>query len=83
MDLDLTRTKAAVAVYDADKPRRDALWEAAETAEAVFAAQAEEKVAENRVREAFALDTADRNTKSQAYLVHPDDPWLRRLLLRS
>lgn len=76
------RTREAVRVYDADKPRRNALWEAATTNEGVLAAQAEDRAAEDKVRESFALDTADVNTRSQAFLVHPDDPWLRKLLER-
>ena len=38
------------------------------------------EAAELAVREAFALDTADRNSRQNAMLVGPRDPWLRRML---
>ena len=76
----LERTKVAVAAWDADKPRRDALWSAAMTNEAVYAAQADEKTEADKVREAFFEDTKDVNSRDHAALIHPDDPWLRRLL---
>lgn len=34
------------------------------------------------VRRAFADDTADRNSRENAMLVNPDDPWLRTLVVR-
>ena len=44
------------------------------------AAYALVEAAELAVREAFALDTADRNSRQNAMLVGPRDPWLRRML---
>jgi len=38
------------------------------------------EAAELAVREAFALDTSDRNSRQNAMLVGPRDPWLRRML---
>lgn len=38
-----------------------------------------EKQEADVVREAFALDSADRNRRDQAYLIHPDYPWFRDL----
>lgn len=38
-----------------------------------------ERLAAMRVKEVFYTLTAQVNSRSQAYLVHPRDPWLRRL----
>jgi len=73
------RTKEALQVFDATRPARDAKWDAALTNEDVYAAQAEDKQAADVVREAFAEDTREVNSRAQAFLVSPDDPWLRRL----
>lgn len=77
---DFTRTREALKVYDADTPRRDKLWNDAMTNEAVYAAQAEDKVAADKVREAFAEDTKHVNSRERAFLVSPNDPWLRRIV---
>lgn len=55
---DFTRTRAAIAAYDAGWERRAMLPTAAH--------QAAEADALRAVREAFAADTADRNTRDQA-----------------
>jgi hypothetical protein len=44
------------------------------------AAYALVEAADLAVREAFALDTSDRNSRQNAMLVGPRDPWLRRML---
>jgi len=77
--LDFARTRAALAVYDADKPRVQASWAAAQSDEDVAACQAADKEAADKVREAFALDTAEVNSREHAFLINPDDPWLRRI----
>ena len=56
--VDFTRTRAAIAAYDAGWERRAMLPTAAH--------QAAEVEAQRPVREAFAADTADRNTREQA-----------------
>lgn len=71
------KTRAALAAYDADTPRRDALWTHEMSASDVHAAQAAELAAVNKVREAFAEDTAEINSRERAFLVHPQDSWLR------
>jgi len=78
----LRRTKEALAVYDADNPRRDALWDAVQTEEDVYAAEAEDKAAADKVREAFALDTQHVNSRDRAFLVGPNDPWLRGMVAK-
>lgn len=77
-----SRTQEALKTYDTDKSRRDAVWGATDTNEAVYAAQAEDKKAADKVREAFAEDTKNINSREQAFLVNPDDPWLRGLVTK-
>jgi len=76
------RTREALVAYDADTPRRDALWDAVQTNEDVYAAEAEDKAAADKVREAFAEDTKNVNSRDRAFLVSPNDPWLRRLVAK-
>jgi len=76
----LPRTRLAVATYDAGEPARHARMMSSRTNDEVWAAVAEEKADADKVREAFAEDTKEINTRSNAFLVHPDDPWLRRIL---
>jgi hypothetical protein len=76
------RTREALEAYDADTARRDALWDAAETNEDVYAAEAEDKKAADLVREAFAEDTKNVNSRDRAFLVGPNDPWLRGLVAK-
>ena len=78
MGTNLDRTAKALAVYDSEKAGLTAKMAAAMTNDAVWDVVAEIRASENRVREAFALDTADVNPRDRAMLVHPDDPWLRR-----
>lgn len=66
--------------YDSTKPQRDAAWLDALTNAAVWACVRRDKTAEDRVRQAFAKDTSDVNSRDRAFLVHPDDPWLRRIV---
>ena len=75
--LSLHRTRVALDSYDADGPRRAAVWEDALTDEDVRAAEVEERKAADLVREAFALDTAHINNRGQAFAVNPGDTWLR------
>lgn len=78
----MERTKAALAVYDGGKSEREALLDRAESNEDVWAWVAMEKAAADLVREAFAADSAHVNSRDRAFLVHPDDPWLRRLVVK-
>jgi len=75
-----TCTRAAVKVYDADKPRLDALWSAAMTPAEFRHAQSEDEKAADLVREAFFQDTKDVNSRDHAKLVHPDDAFVRHLI---
>lgn len=75
----MENTIKASKAYDEDKPRRDALWDSAATNEDVRAAVAEDERAADDVRAAFFEDTKDVNSRDRAFLVHPDDPWLRKL----
>ncbi len=76
------RTIAALAVYDREAADRDKAWDAATTAIDVDSATEADQVAADRVREAFALDTCQVNDRDQAFLVQPNDPWLRALVAR-
>ena len=78
--LDLTHTKAAVVTWDDSQPELDARLEAATTNEEVYAWQAAEDKLRLQVGQAFFADTKDRNSLSCIPCIHPDDPWLRRLL---
>ena len=81
-NLDLTRTKAAVALWDAQKPVFDTLLEDALTNEDVLAWGMALYASQLQVGQAFFEDTKDRNSQSCVPIVHPDDPWLRRLLAK-
>lgn len=59
--LDMRHTRRAIAEYDRTRPERNARWADAMTNADVFAAERADAVAVNAVREAFYLDTADRN----------------------
>lgn len=79
--LDLSRTRAAVAAFDAYQATNPIL--AAETNEQVLAAVAEEERLAEAVGVAFGLDTADRNNQETCRrCVRPGDPWLRNLLAK-
>lgn len=74
------RTRAAVAKYDAAKPELSRAYSASMTLREFRAAAAQEKVLVDEVRAAFFEDTKHVNSKDRAYLVHPDDPHVRRWL---
>lgn len=80
--LNLDRTRAALSVYDGGQHTRNEQWNRCRTNADVGRAQAADREAADLVREAFALDTADRNARENAYLIHPDSPWLRQLVRR-
>jgi hypothetical protein len=70
---DFKRTRDALRVWDEDRPRRDAVWEAADGTEIDAEAAA-------LVHLAFHEDTKEFNSLEQCQLVHPDDPWLRAVI---
>jgi len=76
-------TRAAVIAFDADRPRRDALWDAVETEADFILAVATDREAADKVREAFAEDTKDYNSRARAFLIHPDDENIRRWIRES
>ena len=71
-ELNLDRTRAALAEYDQAKPHRDKAWDNVETSADVNACVAAEEAALTKVREAFALDTADRNSRDNAMIATLD-----------
>jgi len=74
-------TRKALTVYDQAAPERSAAWSAALTNQEDFAeAVARDKRDGDVVREAFYQDTQHTNSRDRAFLVHPDDPWFRRLV---
>lgn len=73
------RTRAALVTYDKLFQAREIL-DGVLTDEQSTRLDSETEAADKAVREAFAEDTADCNQKSNAMLVSPRDPWLRRLV---
>jgi hypothetical protein len=65
-------TRAALQVYDADKPRLLQLFESIDSNEDVYAWEAAEKEALDKVRVAFHLDTKDVNSLSNCMLADVD-----------
>lgn len=78
MTLDLTRTAAAVAAYDAYMATNP--YDVCETNEDVYRVQAEENRLGEAVGIAFGLDTADRNNLETCRRCVRPDPWLRGLI---
>jgi len=76
-----SRTQEALRVYDAGKTDREARFASASTTAELEAALSAETAAARVVSEAFAEDTRHINSRENAMLVHPDDPWLRALML--
>jgi hypothetical protein len=76
--LKLDRTREALAEYDHTKPDRDQKWDKIETSADVNACVAADDAALTKVREAFALDTADRNSRDNAMIATLD--FIRSLL---
>ena len=81
-DLNLMRTRAAVAFWDAQQPVFDALIEDAQTNEDIFTWERALVAAKLQVGQAFFEDTKDRNSPNCIPLINPDDPWLRQLLAK-
>lgn len=73
----LVNLVAALTEYDRTAPARQVKWDAVQTNEDVNACLAMDKEADDKVREAFYQDTKDRNSKDRAYLVSPNELWLR------
>jgi len=78
--LNLTRTRAALAAYEVSQSRRADNWARAATRRAVARCGAADAAALAFVREAFYLDTSDRNTREQAFTA---DLWFIRELCAS
>lgn len=76
------RTAAALAVYDADREARKRLWDEIDSDAGVLAAQRVDKEAADKVREAFYKDTKEYNSRTNAYLIHPDESYLRDIVKR-
>ena len=76
--LNLDRTREALAEYDQAKPQRDKAWENVECDQDVYLLMSAEEFALKQVREAFALDTTDRNSRDNAMIATLD--FIRSLL---
>lgn len=71
------KTKAALKVYDADKPRLNKLWDRAYTNKAVKDAQVAEENAKTLVRLAFYEDTKGYNSLENCMRCDPDSAFIR------
>lgn len=78
----MARTRAALAVWDADRPDRDARWRAAGSDTDFAALIASDEAEADKVREAFAEDTKHVNSRERAFLIHPDHKYLRAWVAR-
>ena len=76
-DLKLTRTRAALELFDRGEPALDAQLDRAETDEEVSQWSQAHKAASDQVREAFYQDTKDRNCRENCMIVELS--WLREL----
>lgn len=65
----MVHTKAALDEYDRTEPKRQRMLDRARTNADVYAWQDAENEAVRKVKEAFAKDTADRNSRDRAMLV--------------
>ena len=75
------KTLIALRDYDAAAHEREELWRRIDSEEELAAAQARDKTDEDRVREAFFEEGP--NSRQNAFLIHPDDPWFRRVVNRN
>ena len=66
---DMRHSRRALAEFDRTAAERDQAWKAATTEELVRCAERDEETARNAVREAFYLDTADRNNREACMLM--------------
>jgi hypothetical protein len=67
--LDMRYSRRALAEFDRTAAERDQAWKAATTEELVRRAKRNEEIARNAVREAFYLDTKDRNSREACMLM--------------
>jgi len=78
---DFSRTREALRVYDEGKQARDKLWdEASNGSKDLAVALKADADAEKLVSLAFYEDSKHVNSYAHASLVHPDEPWLRKLV---
>lgn len=77
---DLTRTRTALAAYDAERPVLDSMFEDAMDAEDARLAMEAEDEAVDAVRKAFLEDTKDRNNWEQVKCCSVSD--IRRMAYR-
>ncbi len=76
----LSRTKAALEVWDAGAEARAKRWHDALTNKAVWACVKRDEQEALPIQKSFASETP--NSLDRAKLVLPDDPWLRRLVTK-
>jgi hypothetical protein len=77
---DFTRTRQALAAYDASEPERRAAWDTIANMADLKACQSADRAAADAVREAFAVDAAGINSRENAFLIHPGDPAFRKMV---
>lgn len=68
---DFRNTKAALLIWEADEPRRDALLNAAQTNDEVAAWERQEDEAARKLQDAFFEDTKAYNKLSTIRNMHP------------
>lgn len=78
----LTKTKVAIQQWDSNRAEREARWSKVSCNRDVKECIRLDKIEADLVREAFFQDTQAVNYKENAYMIHPDDIWLRERLLK-
>lgn len=78
----LTKTKIAIQQWDSNRAEREARWSKVSCNRDFKECTRLDKIEADLVREAFFQDTQEVNCKERAYMIHPDDVWLRECLLK-
>ena len=80
IDVDVRALRQAIVNYDAAESHIRYIVMTADSERAITRALAFERLLMNRVREELFLATSNVNSRSQAYLVHPWEAWMRRFV---
>ena len=78
--VDLSHTVAALEEFDRTEGERERNWHQSKTQEEVSNCVLADEQAIRKVREAFALDTANHAGYEKANQISPNGAWFRRLI---